>query len=126
VIVGDMPMSGRRSLRGFLQLNKALNEKYFAAGPFTMSIGTVTAENERVLLEAESRVTLKSGEIYNNQYIWAMTVEDGRVVELKEILDTLHMYRLLDGEETRGIGEERTNNLFSVPSEVVEGRIASS
>ena len=58
---------------------------------------SLTAEDDRVAIEAESRGTHVSGKPYHNQYHFLMRIRDGRIVELKEYLDTLHAHEVLLG-----------------------------
>ena len=48
----------------------------------------VTAEGDRVSVEWEGECTLLNGEAYNNCYHFLLFIRDGRVVRLKEYLDT--------------------------------------
>lgn len=48
----------------------------------------LTAEADRVSCEAEGRSTLRNGTPYNNQYHFLFTLRDGKVVSMKEYLDT--------------------------------------
>jgi hypothetical protein len=75
-------------------------------------------------MEAESYIPLKNGRVYNNYYIWTMIVRDGKVIRLKEMLDTLHVHRVFDGPEYEGETESRVNYLFDEPSIVIVGNMA--
>ena len=52
------------------------------------SIQALTAEGDRVAIEAESDGKHVSGKPYRNQYHFLMRIRDGQIVELKEYLDT--------------------------------------
>jgi ketosteroid isomerase-like protein len=52
------------------------------------SIKTLTAEEDRVAIEAECDGVHVSGKPYRNQYHFLMRIRDGRIVEFKEYLDT--------------------------------------
>ena len=60
-------------------------------------IKTLTAEEDRVAIEAESRGMHTSGKPYHNEYHFLMRIRDGRIVEFKEYLDTLHANEVLLG-----------------------------
>lgn len=60
-------------------------------------IKTMTAEADRVAIEAESNGVHASGKIYRNQYHFLMRVRDGEIVEFKEYLDTQHANEVLLG-----------------------------
>jgi ketosteroid isomerase-like protein len=62
-------------------------------GRLEILIHTLTAEDNRVAVEAESRaVNGQNGRIYNNHYHFLFRVRDGRACELREYQDTLHAY----------------------------------
>ena len=60
-------------------------------------VKTLTAEEDRVAIEAESRGVHASGKPYHNEYHFLMRVRDGKIVEFKEYLDTLHANEVLLG-----------------------------
>ena len=53
-------------------------------------VGAMTAEDDRVAVEAESKATLVNGVLYHNRYHFLFVVRDGRIHVVKEYLDTLH------------------------------------
>ena len=55
----------------------------------------MTAEGERVALEAESHGVHKSGRPYNNHYHFLFRIRDGKIVEIKEYADTQHAHEVL-------------------------------
>jgi uncharacterized protein len=62
----------------------------FKAPPL-MSIRSITAEADRVALEAESDADLINGKHYHNHYHFLFVIRDGKVIEAKEYLDTKHV-----------------------------------
>ena len=52
------------------------------------TITATTAEGERVAVEAESRGDHSSGQHYHNRYHFLFRFKDGRIIELKEYMDT--------------------------------------
>lgn len=58
----------------------------------------LTAEDDRVAVEAESYGETVSGKIYNNEYHFLITVRDGKIQEVKEYMDTLHVKEVLLGQ----------------------------
>ena len=50
----------------------------------------MTAEGERVALEAESHGVHKSGKQYNNHYHFLFRMRDGKIAEIREYADTAH------------------------------------
>ena len=49
---------------------------------------TITAEDDRVAIEAEIEGTLPDGRVYTNVYHYLMWFKDGKVLRVKEYLDT--------------------------------------
>ena len=64
-----------------------------------MTIKNAIAEGDQVSLEVESYGRLKNGRVYNNQYHMLMRVRDDRIVEVKEYLDTQHVYQTWYAEQ---------------------------
>jgi ketosteroid isomerase-like protein len=57
-------------------------------GGVEVSFGAVTAEGDRVAIEAETRGVLPDGRVYTNMYHYLFTFRDGKIVRVKEYLDT--------------------------------------
>ena len=57
-------------------------------GGVETSFGAVTAEGNRVAVEAETRGTLPDGRVYTNQYHYLFEFRDGLILRVKEYLDT--------------------------------------
>ena len=60
------------------------------AVPIQFEIDTVTAEDDRVAIEARSKADLKNGRRYANKYHFLLRVRDGKIVEVREHCDTHH------------------------------------
>ena len=61
-----------------------------------MDVLSLTAEEDRVAMEAESHVLHPSnGRVYNNFYHNLFRIRDGKIVLFKEYQDTLHLYDYL-------------------------------
>jgi ketosteroid isomerase-like protein len=54
----------------------------------------VTAEGERVAVEAVSQATMADGNAYSNRYHFLVQVRDGRVLRMREYLDTHYCYEV--------------------------------
>lgn len=67
-----------------------------------ISVGDMTAEGDRVAVEAESKATLADGTLYHNRYHFLFVVRDGRIYVVKEYLDTLHVVNTLGKARARG------------------------
>ena len=57
-------------------------------GGVETTFGDITAEDDRVALEAETKGTLPDGRVYTNMYHYLFTFRDGLVWRVKEYLDT--------------------------------------
>jgi ketosteroid isomerase-like protein len=65
-------------------------------GPLNLEILSMTAEGDRVAVEAVGRARLVDGRPYENQYHFLMRFDaDGKVIEFKEYLDTLYLFDTL-------------------------------
>jgi ketosteroid isomerase-like protein len=51
-------------------------------------VDSVTAEGERVVVEARGEAMTKSGQPYNNSYCLVTTVRDGKISRVREYLDS--------------------------------------
>lgn len=60
-------------------------------------VHAMTAEEDRVAVEAESFARHVSGKDYNNQYHFLFRLRGGKVVELKEYCDTEHITDVICG-----------------------------
>lgn len=60
-------------------------------------IHEMTAEGDRVAIEAESFARHVSGKDYNNKYHFLARLRDGKIVEFKEYCDTEHITDVICG-----------------------------
>jgi ketosteroid isomerase-like protein len=58
----------------------------------------MTAEEERVAVEISGEAIHASGQTYNNQYHFLLRIQDGKILELKEYMDTQLAAKILLGE----------------------------
>ncbi|WP_153503529.1 nuclear transport factor 2 family protein [Cumulibacter manganitolerans] len=59
-------------------------------GKIAITPTAMTAEGDRVAVEAESSAETRSGRSYRNQYHFLFTVRDGKIAAVKEYMDTDH------------------------------------
>jgi ketosteroid isomerase-like protein len=85
---GSLPFSGTQSKEGISDVKEFLTGSFPEGLKFTVK--AMTAEGERVAIEAESYGKHISGKIYNNLYHFLMVIRDGQIYELKEYMDTMH------------------------------------
>jgi ketosteroid isomerase-like protein len=98
---GAVWTSGRTLISGTFskaQIREA-SGRIFEAFPNGISfrILAMTAEGERVAVEAESQGEHVSGKLYTNQYHFLFEFRDGLVVCLKEYMDTERVTDILCG-----------------------------
>lgn len=60
------------------------------AGPITLQLGDLTAEDDRVSLTMVGNILLKSGKIYHNHYHFLFFLREGKISAVKEYSDTYH------------------------------------
>jgi ketosteroid isomerase-like protein len=60
----------------------------FVNGGAQISFGDITAEDDRVAIEAQTRGVLPDGRVYTNVYHYLFTFRDGKILRAKEYLDT--------------------------------------
>jgi uncharacterized protein len=96
---GDLPISGRwlgrESIVGEF-LETAMS--YYEPGSVALEITGMVAEGHRVVLEWTSRAHTRDGRPYENDCIGVFTVRDGRIVAVREYMDTLYASDVAFGE----------------------------
>jgi uncharacterized protein len=75
---------GKQAVRE--QLMRPLFENF--ATQYTNTAQRFIAEGDWVVVECRGNVTTRRGEPYNNQYCWVCRVEDGKLKEVIEYMDT--------------------------------------
>ncbi|MET0659542.1 MAG: nuclear transport factor 2 family protein [Steroidobacteraceae bacterium] len=92
-VLGDpqkVRVSGTRQLEQITKFLKNI-KRGFPEGLQAEILG-VTAEGERVAIEASSTARMSNGQSYSNRYHFLIKVRDGRVLEMREYLDTYLAY----------------------------------
>jgi ketosteroid isomerase-like protein len=81
----------------------------------------MVAEGEHVYMQAETRIPINNGRVYNNHYVFYYRVRDGKIAVIKEYHDTLHFVDVFQGtpffeEDTQFLGAspKRHSNMFDV------------
>jgi len=94
---GSLPFSGEHRRDELPELMGSILS-LFPEGLKIQVLG-VTAEGERVAIEAVSNASLADGRHYANHYHFLVIVRNGKVVELKEYMDTMYANNVLvEGE----------------------------
>ena len=92
---GSMPISGTHSRDELAEAARGVLGVFPDGLKFT--IKALTAEGDRVAIEAESYGRHASGKTYANQYHFLMRVRDGKITEWREYMDTMHANDVLCG-----------------------------
>lgn len=97
--MGDTLISGK-STRAQVAEAAGLIFQAFPQG-IRFAIKAMTAEGDRVAVEAESEGQHVSGKHYSNQYHFLFRFRDGKVVEMKEYMDTERVTDILCGGQRK-------------------------
>ena len=60
-----------------------------AQTPIRFTVDAITAQDDRVVIEARSQATLINGEEYGNTYVFSLRVRDGRIAWIAEHFNAL-------------------------------------
>jgi ketosteroid isomerase-like protein len=90
-----VPGRGMMDRATFENILRKFNE--IRAGKGEMKIVGMTAEDNRVAVEAEANIPLKNGTIYQNTYHFLFIITDGKIVLSKEYNDSLYASSALAG-----------------------------
>jgi len=60
-----------------------------AQSPIRFTVDAMTAQDDRVVIEAHSQATLINGEAYGNTYVFSIRVRDGRIAWIAEHFNAL-------------------------------------
>lgn len=92
-VLGNFPLSGTKTKAQFAELIGGLGSQ--VDGALRVTPTGVTAEGDRVAVEAESHAKMKNGKTYQNKYHFLFVVRDGKIQQVKEYLDTMHANEVL-------------------------------
>jgi ketosteroid isomerase-like protein len=92
-IQGNFPLSGTKTKAQFVELLGQLGAAI--DGALSLRVKGVTAEGDRVAVEAESFAKMKNGKTYQNRYHFLCEVCDGKIQAVREYLDTMHANEVL-------------------------------
>jgi ketosteroid isomerase-like protein len=93
--LGTMPISGTFTKDQVAMASHRVLD-LFPKG-LTITIEGMTAEDDRVAIEAVSHGVHASGRSYSNTYHFLMRARDGKIVEWREYMDTMHANDVLCG-----------------------------
>ena len=100
---GDLPIAGTWEGRDAIVdefLATALS--YYAPGSINIEVTGTIAEGNRVVMQWTSRARTRSGRSYENGCIGVFTIEDGRIQDVREYMDTLYARDVAFGPDGDG------------------------
>ncbi len=92
-VPGTLPFSGNKTKAQYLQVVAAIRNGF--PGGFSLKVSAMTVEGDRVAAEVESYGKHVNGKTYNNKYHFLIVLRDGKFVEVREYMDTLHLFQLI-------------------------------
>jgi uncharacterized protein len=92
---GSMPISGTYGVEQVAAASRGVLTVFPEGLRFT--IHAMTAQGDRVAIEAESYGKHMSGKVYNNKYHFLLRARGGKIVEWREYMDTMHANDVLCG-----------------------------
>ena len=89
-----------RSYEGKVAVKRDLLTPLFEAfaTPYRFIIDDIIAEGDSVVVRGRGEVRTKAGKDYNNSYCFVLGLEEGKLVELREYLDTALVERVFGAD----------------------------
>lgn len=81
-------VAGELTRDGMVHMGEQIHE--CLDGPFVVRPGTMTAEDNRVAVEAKSEIRMRDGRDYRNTYHFLLVIADGKITEVHEHYDSAH------------------------------------
>lgn len=97
-VAGTTDISGTYTKAQFTELVMGIAEG--TDGGIQVTPSTLTAEGDRVAMEAESYGRMRNGKIYNNFYHFQHVLRDGKLIAVREYLDTQHVQDVFGADQT--------------------------
>ncbi len=92
-VPGNLPFSGTKTKAEYLQIVGNI-QNGFPDG-LKLTVKSMIAEGDMVAVEVVSDGKHVNGRTYANEYHFLITVRGGQIVAVKEYMDTLHLYQLI-------------------------------
>ncbi len=92
-VPGNLPFSGWKSKSEYLQVVASIR-RGFPDG-LRLELQSMIAEGGTVAAEVKGEGEHVNGKKYANKYHFLITVENGQMTEIKEYMDTLHLFQLI-------------------------------
>ncbi len=92
-VPGDLPFSGTKTKAEYLQVVGAIQSGF--PNGLKLEVTSMIAEGNKIAVEVASHGDHANGKTYANQYHFLITIENGEMVAVKEYMDTLHLFQLI-------------------------------
>ena len=92
-VPGDLPFSGTKTKAEYMQVVASIQQGF--PDGLRLVVTSMIAEGNQVAAEVASEGTHANGKDYMNRYHFLITIEDGKMVDVKEYMDTLHLFQLI-------------------------------
>ncbi|MCX6116360.1 MAG: ester cyclase [Proteobacteria bacterium] len=92
-VPGNLPFSGTKTKTEYLGIVNQIT-KGFPSG-FKLLVKSMISEGNKLAVEVESQGNHVNGRHYNNKYHFLIHVKEGKMISVKEYMDTLHLYQLI-------------------------------
>ena len=93
-VAGKTKLSGKYNKQDFSNLLSGVSGQ--APNGIKVTPSSMTAEENRVSMEADSYAELTNGKIYKNEYHFLFTIKGDKIIRVKEYLDTEHVTEIFD------------------------------
>ena len=94
-VLGDpaqLRVAGERDVAGIERLLRGIARA--VPGGMRPLFHAITAEEDRVAVEAEAHADFANGKPFHNRYHFLIRVREGAICEVREYMDTLHAYQI--------------------------------
>ncbi len=92
-VPGDLPFSGTKTKAQYMQIVGSIQNGF--PNGLKLDATSMIAEGDKVAVEVSSFGEHVNGKTYTNTYHFLMTMENGQITEVKEYMDTLHLFQLI-------------------------------
>ena len=93
-VAGKTTLSGKYNKQDFSDLLSGVSGQ--APNGIKVTPNSMTAEENRVSMEADSYAELTNGKKYKNEYHFLFTIKGNKILTVKEYLDTEHVTEIFD------------------------------
>lgn len=92
-VPGDLPFSGTKTKADYMVIVNQITNGF--PNGFELKVKSMISEGDKVAAEVVSDGNHVNGKKYNNHYHFLVRIQDGKFIEVKEYMDTLHLHQLI-------------------------------